>query len=372
MRAMQLKVGTIAPLFIFETMELKWKRFWETLFNWELWPFALRYLFISPVWLWYCIRARSLWFFTPSNPTITFGGFEGEGKQEMYALLPPAVYPITKFILPDEPFEHVKEQVALAGLSYPLCTKPDVGMKGLLFRKIDSEKELEKYHQQMPVYYIIQELVQYPLEVSVFYYRYPDQQKGVISGFIQKELMDVTGDGKKTLLQLIQEHPKAKHREAEMRVKHADRLDEVLPFGERYLLTYAANLNRGARFINLQHLIDEKLLQLFDELSHAAQFYYGRYDIKCQSIDDLKVGKNFFILEFNGSGAEPNHVYHAGFSLFKAQRVFLKHWKALFHISRYNHRHGISYWPFLKGWRFLQESKKHLRLLEVYDTKILQ
>src|SRR5215218_316617 len=228
---MQLKVGTIAPLFIFEAMELKWKRFWETLFNWELWPFTLRYLFISPVWLWYCIRARSLWFFTPSNPTITFGGFEGEGKQEMYALLPPAVYPKTKFILPGEPFEHVKEQVALAGLSYPLCTKPDVGMKGLLFRKIDSEKELERYHQQVPVYYIIQELVQFPLEVSVFYYRYPDQQKGIISGFIQKELMDVTGDGKKTLLQLIQEHPNAKHREAEMRVKHADRLDEVLPSG---------------------------------------------------------------------------------------------------------------------------------------------
>jgi len=68
-------------LIIFEPMALRWNRFQETLFNWELWPFALRYALISPVWLWYCIRSGSAWFFTPSNPTLTFGGFEGEAKE---------------------------------------------------------------------------------------------------------------------------------------------------------------------------------------------------------------------------------------------------------------------------------------------------
>jgi hypothetical protein len=244
-------------------------------------------------------------------------------------------------------------------------------MKGLLFRKIDKEEQLLQYHQQMPVEYIIQDLIQYPLEVSVFYYRFPDEKKGVITGFIQKELMEVTGDGKSTLLQLIANHPKAKYRDEEMRIKHADHLETILSYGETYLLTHAANLNRGARFVDLQHLIDEPLHTIFDKLSYPTQFYYGRYDLKCTSIEDLKKGRNFSILEFNGSGAEPNHVYGMGYSLFSAYKVFLLHWQVLYKISRYNHKQGLRYWPFEKGFRFLKEAKKHLALLEKWDTQIL-
>lgn len=352
-------------------MLTNWNRWRESLFNWELWPFALRYLFIAPVWGWYCIRSGSLWFFTSSNPTLTFGGFEGEGKQEMYALLPPHLCPQTLFVDPATPFEKVTQHVLAGGFSYPLCVKPDVGMKGLLFRKIDSEADLKNYHRQVPVPYLVQALVTHPLEVSVFYYRHPDRDTGVISGFIQKEVMEVVGDGRSTLLQLIQAHPNARFREAEMRLKHAASLAHVLPAGQPYALTHAANLNRGARFINLKHLIDEKLCRVFDALSHTTRFYYGRYDIKCRSVSDLKEGR-FSILEFNGSGAEPNHVYHAGLGLFAAQRVFLHHWKVLYQISRYNHAHGIRYWGFARGWTFLRAAKRHLRLLERLDARVAQ
>lgn len=350
---------------------MQWKSFWEKLGNWELWPFKLRYFLISPVWIWYCIRSGSPWFFSSSNPTLTFGGFEGEGKREMYDLLPKEYYPKTIYISPEDSFDDIKNLLQQNGFQYPFVAKPDIGMKGLLFRKIDDEQELKTYHQKNVVDYIIQDLVEYPLEVSVFYYRFPNEQKGVISGFIQKELMDVFGDGKSTLWELIIQHPKARHRPEEMRIKHDQHLDRVIPKGERYILTYAANLNRGAKFTNLHHLIDEDLLKIFDKLSHKAQFYYGRYDIKCESVEDLKQGKNFTILEFNGSGAEPNHVYNAGFSLFDAYGVFLHHWKVLYRISRYNKQHGIPYWPLMKGMRFLKEAKKHLKVLEKADTEIL-
>jgi hypothetical protein len=347
------------------------KSFWEKLTNWELWPFKLRYLAITPVWMWYCLRSGSLWFFSSSNPTITFGGFEGEGKKEMYDQLPESLYPKTVYVQPGESSETLLKKIAEHGFTYPFCVKPDVGMKGLLFRKVDQEKDLLYYHQNIQVEYIIQDLALYPIEISVFYYRFPDQQMGVITGFIQKELMEVIGDGKSKLIELIQEHPKAKYRLDEMRVKHADNLHFVLPKGEKYFLTYAANLNRGARFVNLKHEIDENLHRVFDELSLKTNFYYGRYDIKCKSVDDLKQGKNYIILEFNGSGAEPNHVYNTGYSLFRAYKEILKHWKVLFLISRYNHRNGVPYWSFRKGWKFLQQSKKHFQILEELDTKIL-
>jgi hypothetical protein len=350
---------------------MRWKSFWEKFGNWELWPFKIRYFLISPVWLWYCLRSGSFWFFSSSNPTLTFGGFEGEDKREMYELLPPEVYPKTIYISPQNDFAFVRQQVQQHAFSYPFIVKPDIGMKGLLFRKIDSEKELEVYHRKNVVDYLVQELVYFPLEVSVFYYRYPNKQRGVITGFIQKELMDVFGDGKSTLWELIMAHSKARHRPEEMRIKHEENLQMIIPKGERYILTYAANLNRGAKFTNLEHLIDDQLLKIFDQISHRASFYYGRYDIKCASIEDLKQGKNFTILEFNGSGAEPNHVYHSGYTLFDAYKVFLHHWKVLYRISKYNKDHGIPYWPALKGWRFLRAAKKHLKVLEKSDTEIL-
>ena len=50
-------------------------------------------------------------------------------------------------------------------------------MKGILFRKIDTEDQLKKYHDRIPVEYIVQDLVELPVEVSVFYYRHPSAKK---------------------------------------------------------------------------------------------------------------------------------------------------------------------------------------------------
>ena len=63
------------------------------------------------------------------------------------------------------------------------------------------------------------------------------------------------------------------------------------------MLSYAANHNRGAHFIDLKNEIDENILGILDEISHSVNdFFYGRYDIMCNSIEELKQGKNFVIL----------------------------------------------------------------------------
>jgi hypothetical protein len=349
----------------------KWNRFREKLTNWELWPFNLVYAPLGPLWLWYAAKARAFWFFTPVNPTLTFAGFEGEGKKEMYDLLFPGSYPDTIYVNPSMSFEDVKAQVAEKGLVYPICVKPQVGLKGLLFRKVDSEEKLRFYHENVPLDYLIQSLVETPLEVSVFYYRHPNQQKGVISGFIQKEMMHVYGNGVDTLWKLILQHPKAQHRLEEMRIKHENMLESILPKNEKYILTHAANLNRGARFTNLGDQIDEKLLDLFDPLSHRCSFYYGRYDLKCNSIEELKEGK-FIILEFNGAGAEPNHVYNANYSWFAALKVFAHHWKMMYQIGRYNNKYkGVRYWGNKEGYKWILQAREHGRLLEKLDREIL-
>ncbi len=343
----------------------------KKILHWEQWPFKLLYAPLAPVWLWYIVRSGSVWFFTPSNPKLTFGGMEGEPKKEMYDLLPKEFYPGTFTALPKEDFLQVKNKMIEHGIIFPLIVKPEVAGQGILLRKIDNEEELESYHKKMPVEYIVQQMVNYPMEVSLFYYRFPNQPQGSITGFLHKIPLQVTGDGKCTLEQLIMKHHKAHKRVNELRSKHGMNFDKVLPAGEKYMLSYAANHNRGAHFINLHTQIDERLVSILDKISlDVNDFFYGRYDIMCASVEDLKQGKNFSILEYNGCGAEPNHFYDTGYSLSGAYKEILKHWKALYKISRYNNKHGIKYWPLFKGIKFLRDTNKHYKLMRKHDKLI--
>ena len=338
--------------------------------HWETWHYFIKYVPLYPFWMWYCIRSRSLWFFTPSNPTITFGGFEGESKREMYDQLPPGSYPNSIYISPSISFDEAAAMLVASNIQYPFAVKPDVGMMGFLFRKINTPAEWRAYHTKMPANYILQDLVTYPLEVSVFYYRIPGEAKGHITGFIKKEFLQVTGNGISTLLELMEDYPRVRFRLEEMKQKHANKLQQVIPEGETYCLSQALNLSRGGKLVSLEKEKDEQLLAVFDGLSHYTKhFYYGRYDIKCSSIEDLKTGKNFSILEFNGSGAEPHHVYGNGNTLLQAYKILLHHWKMLYRISKQNNRNGVAYWPFKKGWLFLKKAKQHFKQLKQLDTE---
>lgn len=339
--------------------------------NWEQWPFKILYAPIVPFWLWYMIRSGAVWFFTPSNPKLTFGGMDGEPKKEMHDLLPPELCPVFFNIKPSEDFSEIKKRLLLSGIKYPLIVKPEVGGQGILFRKIENEEHLKEYHSKIPVEYFIQKYIDYPVEVSLFYYRYPYEKKGSITGFLQKVPMRVTGDGVNNLGQLLLLNLKTKKRLAELKLKHEINFNKIIPAGEVYILSYAGNHNRGAHFIDLSSEINDDLVSMLDKISISINdFFYGRYDIMCQSVEDLKQGKNFVILEYNGCGAEPNHFYDTGYTLTGAWKEILKHWKILYKISRYNHRHGVSYWPFLKGFRFRHETKKYFKLINKADKEI--
>ena len=347
------------------------KFFLNKITNWEAWPFKLIYAPITPVWLWYILKSGAIWFFTPSNPKLTFGGMEGEPKKEMYDLLPNELYPITFNALPQENFEVVKQRLQKSSIPYPLIVKPEVGGQGVLFRKIDTEAELLSYHTKVPVEYIVQQMVHYPTEVSVFYIRHPKKNKGTVTGFLHKIPLQITGDGVHTVEELIMQHPKGKGRTGELHSKHKEKWNDVLPAGEKYMLSYAANHNRGAHFVDLKEHIDEKLANIFDTISHRINdFFYGRYDIMCTNVEDLKNGKNFAILEYNGCGAEPNHFYDTGYTLIGAYKEILMHWKALYEISKYNRQQGIKPWPLQKGRKFLKQAKANFKMMKAADEKM--
>ena len=95
------------------------KRFFKKIFYWENWSYDAIYAPLGVVWLYYAIKAKAFWFFTPVNPTLIFAGFEGGSKKEVYDQLPAWSIPVTLLIEPESVFGALKLKMHQAGLQYP-------------------------------------------------------------------------------------------------------------------------------------------------------------------------------------------------------------------------------------------------------------
>lgn len=332
--------------------------------SWEYWPFGLVYLPIFLYWAWLSLRARSFFFFTAANPSIPFGGMRGESKIDLYELVPKAVQPLTRLIPAGLPQAKLADELAAAGLEYPIIVKPDIGERGTLVEKLDHEAALHTYHAQMQVPYLIQEYIDLPLELGVFYYRLPNEEQGVVSSIVVKELLSVTGDGQHTLAALIRRDDRAKLQESALALRFAEQWEQVLPAGEELLLMPIGNHCRGTAFLDGNAYIDTSLCQTFDALAQQIEgFYFGRFDLRCASIEDLKRGQNYKVMELNGAGAEPGHIYQPGYSLWQAWKDIIYHLDVLCTISIQNHRSGVPYMSLSAGLRFIRQLNGYYKRL---------
>jgi len=298
------------------------------------------------MWLYWpllALRSRHAAFFTAANPGIATGGFGFESKFDTLLQLPKEYCPNSVFAPHNQTFEDTLLAIRKAGISFPLIAKPDVGFRGLLVRKIKTPDELREYLQRYQIDFIIQEFLRYPQEVGIFYYRYPGQSTGHISSVTLKEFLHVIGDGNQSVLELVEQSPRAILQLRRLRSTHGDRLDYVPADGEKVQLGNVGNHNKGTLFLNGNDLIDEDLVRAFDKLCERIDgFYYGRFDIKCESIDQLKEGCDFKIMELNGVFAEPTHIYDPSqVSYWEALGSILKHWRVVYRIAAENRRAGV-------------------------------
>lgn len=329
-------------------------RIWRSNFliklrSWEYWPFGVVYAGIFAYWGWLSLKARSILFFSASNPSIENGGMLGESKIKILRLIPEQFIPKTIYTEVGQTVEQVERAMKVKNLNYPVIAKPDVGERGWLVKKIHTVQDLQNYLDNMPVHFLIQEFLDMPVELGVFYYRMPDESKGTVSSIVVKEMLSVTGNGESTLSQLIMSNERSKLQLDVLQEKYSDRWGEILPDKEQLELISIGNHCKGTKFLNGNHLINENLHNIFDTIAHQIEgFYFGRFDLRTNSIDDLYAG-NIKIMELNGAGAEPAHIYQPGFSYFEGQKVLFHHWKMLYKISKANNRKGIPYLTFKEG-----------------------
>jgi len=335
------------------------------LFNWEYWPFHVVYFPVYPYYLFLSLKARSLFFFNTSNPAIRNGGFLMESKKEIYDLIPSEYYPSTLFFKTTTPPQKIIASIKQQNLKYPLIGKPDIGMKGMMVKKLENENDLVDYASNSKVDFLIQEFIPYQNEVGIFYYRYPNESTGFISGIVRKEFLTVTGDGISTVEQLLLKNKRAVLQLPILRIKEKDKMHCVLKKDEELVIVPYGNHVRGAKFLDDSCMIDEELTNTIDGICKRVNgFYFGRLDIRYNTWQELKQGKNFSIIELNGSGSEPTHIYDPGHSIFRAWKEIAKHLKILYRISKMNHRlQKTPYMTIRRGLDMLRQNSEYLKLL---------
>ncbi|MDH5365884.1 MAG: hypothetical protein OEW67_02800 [Cyclobacteriaceae bacterium] len=337
------------------------KAFWYSNFliklrSWEYWPWYVIYFPIILYWLWLSFKARTFFFYSATNPAMKCGGLFGESKKQILDILPKHLVPVTLLFDSGTHLEQVMIQLQEKELNFPVIAKPDVGERGIFVEKIFNIEELDTYIKSAKYKFQIQEYVTFPIELGVFYYRFPNDSKGCVSSVVQKEMLSVIGDGKSSIRDFIMKNDRAK---LQLNVlKHKMDLDEILPLNKKKELVSIGNHCKGTTFLNGAALINDRLVDVFDKIHQQMQgFYYGRFDLRCDSISDLYQGK-FKIMELNGAASEPAHIYHPGFSLLKAYKVLFYHWRILYEIGIANHKLGIPYLPSSIGWSMLREHLK--------------
>jgi hypothetical protein len=327
---MATQTSTIPLMFRF----LRKLPFFIRLLHWEYWNSRIVYAPLYPYWIWLSLKARSFFFLTAANPCIRNGGFVMESKMSVQAQVPKHFSPTTILVAPKCSQTHLQQEMHLNGLTFPVIAKPDHGERGLAVKKILDLDMLVDYASRMPVSFLVQEFVAYQCEIGVFFVRLPGESVGRITGIVAKHPVSITGDGKHTIIELVFQNPRYILQWPFIKKEYAARLNEVLPKGKALELVPYGNHSRGSLFTDETYRLNAELEATLVALCNTIpDFHFGRLDIRFKDWSSLKQGKHFSVIEVNGSGSEPTHIYDPSHSLFYAWREIAKHWRWLYHIS---------------------------------------
>lgn len=310
------------------------KLWYHKLRNWEYWPVYLVYAPVFFYWIWMMIKFRSVSFYKYANPGIKNGGFYGDSKNDIYKLLPPNFFPKTILISSGEKYDF-ENLISVHALRFPLILKPDIGLRGIGVQRIHSTQEIHEYFNRTKNDFLIQECIELPNEIGLFYVKIPDEKTGKITGITLKKFLTVEGDSKNTILQLLKKESRSEMQISKL--KNTINLNEILAKEEKRLLVPYGNHNRGTEFLDGTELITEKLEQYFNEiLSNVPGFYYGRLDIRYNTFEELEKGLNFSIIEINGVKSEPTHIYDSKHNFWYGQMEIFRHQKVMQEVVKLN------------------------------------
>jgi hypothetical protein len=333
-------------LFLFRRLNRApaWMRRWA---HWEFWPAWLFYIPVAVYYVWLAVRYRGFSVPTSANPGIATGGFIGESKYKILQQLQEADADLVADAYLIEGCTTTDRLLSLHRLCreyeirLPFILKPDVGQRGNGVRLIRSMRAALEYLEKVSTPVIVQRYIAGPFEAGVFYYRFPGDKHGQIFAITEKKFPTITGDGTHTVEELIRADSRAALMAKTYLRRFSSCRDDVLAPGEILKLVETGNHAQGCIFRNGMHLHTTALEQTIDQISQKLPgFFIGRYDVRYESEEDFKQGRNFQIVELNGASSEATSIYDPRNSLFLAYRILFRQWRLVFAIGAANRAKG--------------------------------
>jgi membrane protein DedA with SNARE-associated domain len=309
----------------------------------EYWPIGVFYLPVFALVLLRALRGQAL-AFTAANPALPHGGFVGESKHAIYALLEGAEAPLPRMCFLARAASLAVRRAAVRELQqtlpseFPLVVKPDVGQRGdgvRIVRDADSLERALAADEDL----VVQEFVGGE-EYGLFYAFPPGAERGELFSITKKVLPAVRGDGRSTLERLILSEREHLPMAPLFLARPAHELARVPAAGERVLLGELGTHCRGARFLDGGALASPALAAELGRIVRALPgFHFGRFDVRAASAEELAAGR-FRVIEVNGVTSEAAHVYDPRFHLLGAWRGLLAQWRRAYAIGVENARRG--------------------------------
>lgn len=336
-------------------------------------PQLFIYAFHVPYSLYLMVRYRGVTLPTVANPGLDGGGLTKESKADLFSLLGPLgkkhLAPFVVVTAGPNSVSEADRAMSSAGLAFPVIVKPDIGRRGFGVKLVETEQALSSYlgRFEAGVNLLIQQYAEGPGEAGIFFVRRPSEAEGRILSLTIKHFPEVTGDGVHTLRELIRRDMRARSFAKIYFKRNRRHLDRVIARGDQYRLVSIGNHVRGAAFEDGSAHITRALNQVFNSIvAEVPGFFIGRFDVRYTSLDALKRGEGFMIIEYNGAGGEPTHVWDPRTSIFGTYSGLLKHWSYLYAIGAENRKRGaIPLTPKALLQRYLDE----LRLLRSYPDE---
>jgi pimeloyl-ACP methyl ester carboxylesterase/membrane protein DedA with SNARE-associated domain len=315
----------------------------ERLRRWEFWP---PFVFYPPVVLAVIImglRRRNLLAFTAANPGIPHSGIAGESKSLILEQLQPSGSVLPFLVIRSEQADRlslVRAWRTEHSIGLPLVVKPDQGERGRSVIIARTEAQLTREILNRTHDFIVQAYAPGP-EFGIFYMRHPSEAAGRIFSVTLKQVTSVTGDGNRTLEELILDDSRAYLSHKLFRKAFADRLSEIPSAGEVIALSSLGSHCRGALFLNGAHLITPSLEAEIHRIASCFEgFHFGRFDLKCASEASLSRGEGLQIIELNGVTSEATHIYHPHTPLMTGYRTLFQQWRHAMDIGLANANAG--------------------------------
>lgn len=223
-----------------------------------------------------------------------------------------------------------------------IIAKPDRWVRWSWVRFITEYQELLLYYNEQKhnkENFLVQEYIDYPYELWVFYIQGTNEKKWWIVSISMKQPKFLLWDGKRTIQELLYE------RWLEGNINTLDfiakiwyKISDILEEWKTLYTSVLFNHAQWAECKDISSLIKNSdiLQDIFSHIAKSLGLGYWRFDVKVKSLDNFTLGKDFKILESNLLTSEPLHIYDDKYSLLQALRIWFWYWERMYDICMYH------------------------------------